>query len=185
MNLTDEEKRAIYEQAEGFAREGTEESLEQAMTLFRSIRGWKDAEKRFVACRTRLGQMRWKVESARLKAEEDRYEEKVKRYKKAAITLLAAVLLCVATVTTVTLYKFWRYNKAAELFTAGEYESAASAFRAMGDYQDAKARVFMSAVELYKKKRYAEAMPYFIWLDGYLDNGYFLKQCQERLAAGQ
>ena len=39
----------------------------------------------------------------------------------------------------------------------------------------------MSAVALYNAKRYAEALPYFVWLDGYIDNGYYLKKCRERL----
>ena len=91
----------------------------------------------------------------------------------------------IAVVTTVTLIRFRQYNKAAEFFTAGEYEQSAAAFQAMGDYQDARARVFMSAVELYKAKRYEEALPYFVWLDGYPDHGYFLQHCQERLAAGK
>jgi hypothetical protein len=120
-----------------------------------------------------------------LKEQEDRFEAKVKRWKKIGLVSLAVLLLCIAVVTTVTLIRFRQYNKAAEFFTAGEYERSAAAFQAMGDYQDARARVFMSAVELYKAKRYEEALPYFVWLDGYPDHGYFLQHCQERLAAGK
>ena len=68
-------------------------------------------------------------------------------------------------------------------FTAGEYERSAAAFQQMGDYKDSKARVFLSAVELYKARRYEEALPYFVWLDGYIDNGYYLQKCQECLSA--
>lgn len=185
MILTDEEKRRTYEEAQDLARAETEESLEQAMELFRSIRGFQDADQQYIACRTRLGQMRWKAESAMLKEQEDRFEAKVKRWKKIGLVSLAVLLLCIAVVTTVTLIRFRQYNKAAEFFTAGEYERSAAAFQAMGDYQDARARVFMSAVELYKAKRYEEALPYFVWLDGYPDHGYFLQHCQERLAAGK
>ena len=181
MILTDEEKRAILAQADDLAKKNTEESLEQAMILYRSIRGWQDADRRYTDCRTRLGQLRWQVESARLKVEEDRFESKVARWKKIGYTLLITVLLCIAAVSTITMIRFYRYNKAAELFTAGEYERAAAAFQEMADYQDSRARVFMSAVELYKAKRYQEALPYFIWLDGYIDNGYYLKKCRERL----
>jgi hypothetical protein len=41
--------------------------------------------------------------------------------------------------------------------------------------------VYLSAVELYKVGRYEEALPYFVWLDGDYDNGYYLRKCQERL----
>ena len=177
------EKEDIYREAERLTGEDTEESLEQAMLLYRSIRGWQDADRRYVSCRTRLGQLRWKVESARLKAEEERNEARVARWKKIAITVLIAVLLILTAVSAVTLIQYQRYNKAAEYYTAGEYESAAAAFQKIGNYLDAKTRVFLSAVELYKAKRYAQALPYFEWLNGYIDNGYYLNKCRERLAA--
>ena len=185
MILTEEEKRRVYEQAEALAQADTEESQERAMDLFGSIRGWADADRRFIDCRTRLGQLRWQRESVWLKQEEDRFEVKVTRWRRIAIGALVAVLLCIATVTTFSLLKFRRYNRAAELFTAGEYERSAAAFQAMGDYQDSRARVFMSAVALYNARRYEAALPYFVWLDGYIDNGYYLRKCQERLANGQ
>ena len=173
----------VYAQAQALAQESTEDSLEQAMLLYRSIRGWQDADQQYVSCRTRLGRMRWQKESVLLKAEEDRFEAQVARWKRTAIALLLVVLLGIAAVTTITLIRFKRYNKAEELYTAGEYERAAAAFQTMGDYQDSRVKVFLSAVELYKAKRYEQALPYFVWLDGYIDNGYYLEKCQERLAA--
>lgn len=177
------EKSDIYEQAGLLSGEGTEESLEQAMLLYRGIRGWQDANEQYISCRTRLGRMRWQVESAMLKQEEDRFEAKVTRWKKIGLTALAAVLLCSAVAATVSLIRFRQYNRAAEFFTAGEYGRSAAAFLEMGDYMDSKDRVYLSAVELYKAKRYEEALPYFVWLDGYIDNGYYLQKCRECLAA--
>ena len=55
----DVEKSDIYEQAWRLSEENTEESLEQAMLLYQSIRGWQDADVQYIACRTRLGRMRW------------------------------------------------------------------------------------------------------------------------------
>ena len=40
----DVEKSDIYEQAWRLSEENTEESLEQAMLLYQSIRGWQDAD---------------------------------------------------------------------------------------------------------------------------------------------
>ena len=177
------EPRDVYEQACSLAAEGSEDSLEQAMLLFRLIRGWQDADRQYISCRTRLGRMRWLVDSARLKEEEDRFEAKLRRWRKIGLTVLTAVLLCIAVLTVATLIPFRRYNRAAECFTAGEYERAAASFQALGDYRDSKVRVYLSAVELYKTRRYEEALPYFVWLDGYLDNGYYLQKCQERLAS--
>lgn len=177
------EPRDVYEQACSLAEEGTEDSLEQAMLLFRSIRGWQDADRQYISCRTRLGRMRWLVESARLKEEEDRFEAKLRRWRKIGVTVLTVLLLCIAVLTAVTLHQFRKYNRAAECFTAGEYERAAAAFQEMDGYRDARVRVYLSAVELYKARRYEEALPYFVWLDGYLDNGYYLQKCQERMSS--
>ena len=177
------EPRDIYEQACSLAEDGTEDSLEQAMLLFRLVRDWQDADRQYINCRTRLGRMRWAVESTRLKEEEDRFETKLRRWRKIGVTVLTAVLLCIAMLTVVTLIPFVKYNRAAECFTAGEYERAAAAFQKMDGYRDSKVRVYLSAVELYKARRYEEALPYFIWLDGYLDHGYYLQKCQERLSS--
>ncbi len=177
------EKSDIYAQAGLIAAEDSEESLEQAMLLYHFIRGWHDADQQYMHCRTRLGQLRWQTESARLKAYENNFEGKVARWKKAGFAVLAAVLLCIAVVVTISLVRLRQYNKAAEYFTAGEYERSAEAFLEMGSYQDSRARLFLSAVELYRAKRYETALHYFIILDGYIDNGYYLQKCQERLAA--
>lgn len=172
---------AVYAQASRLMETDTETDLEAAMDLFGAIRGWRDADRRYLDCRTRLGRKRWQTESVQLKAAEDRNEIRVTRWKRAAILLLAAVLLTLAVVSTVALIQYRRYNRAAEYLTAGEYGRAAAAFQDMGDFQDARARVFESAVGLYKTKRYEEALPYFVWLDGYIDNGYYLRKCRERL----
>ena len=140
----------IYEQAGRLSAAGTEESLEQAMLLYQSIRGWRDANVQYINCRNRLGRMRW---------------------------------LCLAVIITVTMIRLNRYNRAASYFTAGEYERSAAAFQEMGNFLNSRERVYQSAVELYKAGRYEEALPYLVWLDGDIDNGYYLRKCQERVAS--
>ena len=178
----DVEKSDIYEQAGRLSEENTEESLEKAMLLYRSIRGWQDADAQYIACRNRLGRMRWLVESAMLKEEEKRFEAKMARRRKIGLAVLTVVLLCLAVTITVTAIRLSRYNRAAEYFTAGEFERSAAAFQEMGNFKNSRGRVYLSAVELYKAGRYEEALPYFVWLDGDYDNGYYLRKCQERLA---
>ena len=173
----------IYEQARRLSEENTEESLEQAMLLYQSIKGWQDADVQYRACRVRLGRMRWLVESALLKEYEERFEAKMARRKKIGMAVLTAVLLCLAVVITVSMIRLSRYNRAASYFTAGEYERSAAAFQEMGDFLNSRERVYQSAVELYKAGRYEEALPYLVWLDGDIDNGYYLRKCQERVAS--
>lgn len=175
----------VYEQAGVLAAEGSESSLEQAMALYSSIRGWQDADAQYIRCRTRLGQLRWASESVRLKEYEDRHETKMTRLQKLRRIALVLVLACIALATAVTMTRFMRYSRAVDLYTAGEYERSAAAFQAMGDYRDARARVYMSAVELYHARQYDKSLPYFEWLDGYGDNGYYLRKCRERLAGAE
>ena len=176
------DKNDIYEQAGRLSEKGTEESLEQAMLLYQSIRGWQDADARYRACRVRLGRMRWLVESARLKEEEIRFEAKMARRRKIGRAVLTAMLLCLAVMITHVSIRLIHYNRAAEHFTAGEFERSAAEFQELGDFLNSRGRVYLSAVELYKAGRYEEALPYLVWLDGYLDHGYYLQKCQERLA---
>lgn len=178
----DIEKSGIYEQAGRLSEENTEESLEKAMLLYRSIRGWQDADAQYIACRNRLGRMRWLVESAMLKEEEKRFEAKMARRRKIGLAVLTVVLLCLAVTITVTAIRLSRYNRAAEHFAAGEFEQSAAAFQEMGNFKNSRGRVYLSAVELYKAGRYEEALPYLVWLDGDYDNGYYLRKCRERLA---
>ena len=173
----------VYEQAKQLAAEDTEESLEKAMYLFQSIKGYRDAGRQYYSCRTRLGRMKWLRKSAIIKGYEDRHEKQLGRRKKIGLTVLVVVLLCLAVISTAALVKYHRYSKAGAYFTAGEYKRSADAFMQMADYKDSATRVYLSAVELYNLKRYEEALPYFIWLDGRFDKGYYLRKCTEKLGA--
>ena len=132
--------------------ENTEESLEQAMLLYQSIKGWQDADVQYRACRVRLGRMRWLVESAELKELEERFEAKMARRRKIVQALVTAVLLSCRDDQRAGL-RLTRYNRAAEHFTAGEFERSAAEFQEMGNFLNSRARVYRSAVELYKAGR--------------------------------
>ena len=176
------EKSDIYEEAGRLSEENTEESLEQAMLFYQSIRGWQDADAQYIACRTRLGRMRWLAGAAVLQEKEKRFEAKNARRRKIGLAVLTAVLLCLAVIITVISSRLSRYNRAAEHFAAGEYEQSAAAFREVGNFKNSRKRAYWAAVELYKTGQYEEALPYFVWLDGAYDNGYFLQKCRECLA---
>ena len=175
------EPEEIYEQAKLLAAEDTEESLEKAMELFLSVKGCRDAGRQYYSCRTRLGKMRWQRESAILKEFENRHEAQLKRRRKILLTSLVAVLLCFALIAAVVLVRFNRYSKADAYYAAGEYQRAAEAFMKIADYLDSTVKVYLSAVELFRQKQYGDAFPYFVWLDGYPDNGYYLRKCREKL----
>ncbi len=180
-DVRDAEKKNIYEQAGILAAEDSEESLEQAIVLYQSIEGWQDADRLCADCRTRLAQIKWQAESSVLKEYERQDEVRHVRRKRALIISLIAVLLCFSVIITVASVRFRRYSIAAEHLIAGEYELAADAFMEMADYRDSRYKVFEAAAGLYRNKEYAKALPYFIWLDGEIDGGYYLRKCRERL----
>lgn len=171
----------VYEKAKLLAGEDTEESLKEATDLFQSIKGYRDAGRQYYKCRTRYGRMKWLRESAVIKVYEDRHEEQLKRRRKIILTALIAVLFCFSVLSAVALVRYNRYSRAGAYFTAGEYARSAEAFRQMAGYKDSVTRVYLSAVELYNQKQYEEALPYFEWLNGYGDHGYYLRKCREKL----
>ena len=179
--MEDTERKEIYERAGRLASEDSEESLEKAVELYKSIIEWEDAGVRCAACETRRAQIRWEAESARLKDLEKEDEARHAPRKKALLIALVAVLLCFAAVITVELIRFRRYSIAGEHLIAGEYELAADSFMEMADYRDSRYKVFESAVGLYRNKEYEKALPYFIWLDGAVDGGYYMRKCRQRL----
>lgn len=120
-------------------------------------------------------------ESDILKEYSERHEAKMHRRKVIVLTLLVTVLLVFAMIATITLVKFYRYNMAESRLIVGEYERAADAFIKMADYRDSKTRVYEAALGLYREKSYEKALPYFVWLDGYGDNGFHLQKCREKL----
>jgi len=177
------EKKRIYEQAENLSSQPSEESLEEALALYKSISGWQDADEKYHKCSIQLARLRWHEESSKLKEYENRNETKHSRLKKIGASILVVFLVCESIITTVVLFKLSQYNKAVACYTAGEYERAAEAFIEMADYKDSRSRVYACAVGLYKARDYEKALKYFHWLDGYMDNSYYIKKCNERLKA--
>lgn len=171
----------ICSRAMRLAGEDNEESLTEAMRLFRCVKDRPDAERQYADCRARLERIRWQKESAVIKVYERRHEIRMKRVKWIGLGLLAAALICFGVIASKVLAQYTRYNRAEEYLVAGEYTRAADAFMEMGDYRDSKAKVYEAAIQMYNLKMYDEALTYFVWLDGAYDKGYYLTKCRERL----
>ena len=142
-----------------------------------------DTDKKYDQCSIELARLRWQKESSRLKEYEVKSETNTAKWKRIGAALLAVFLVCASVITAVVMYKLSEYNKAVAYYTAGEYVRAAEAFMEMADYRDSRSRVYACAVGLYKAKDYEKALEYFHWLDGYMDNSYYIKKCNEKLEA--
>ena len=120
-------------------------SYEEAIGIFKTISGWKDADEQICACQKKIEEIRAKEEADRLeverKAEEHRIaaEQAAKKRKKAfaiGTPIVAAFIAFVIVLTTVIIPK-QKYNKAIHLLDSGDYAEAAITFGSLGNYKDA------------------------------------------------
>ena len=120
--------------------------------------------------------------------------------RKSAIAILLRVLVvCIVLVivlTTVIIPKNKRYNAAVDLYNAGKYEEAISAFKALNGYRDSAAQItkcrtaikenqYNAALELYNEGKYEEALTAFKALLGYRDSIEQIDRCETAIKDGK
>ena len=114
-------------------------SYEEAIGIFKTISGWKDADEQIYACQKKIEEIKAKDLEAQRKAEERRIaEEKAakKRKKIIAITtpIVCACIAFVIVLTTVIIPNS-KYNAAIKLMDEGKYDEAITAFSSL-NYKD-------------------------------------------------
>ncbi len=142
-------KNEIYRDATSMAARATVESNEAAIRLFESILDWKDSRARIERCRQKIAELTRAEEQAeeehRREDEErqiaaDERRNRVIRIVKIVVPVAAVCcVLAIVLIKAITLNS--NYKKAADLYNAGKYEEAISAFEALGDYKDSNSRV--------------------------------------------
>ena len=94
---------------------------------------------------------------------------------------MVACIAFVIVLTTVIIPNS-KYNSAMELYNAGQYEEALSAFEALNGYKDSAAMVveckYIVAQMLYEGQKYDEAITAFETLNGYKDSAEQITKCQ-------
>ena len=98
----------------------------------------------------------------------------------------AALLLCCALALTMTGCSELDYRKALNLYNSENFDAAAEAFYALGDYEDS-AELFTrshywAAVVRMEQGNYAEALPRFLKLGDYEDSALRSTECKYQLA---
>ncbi len=178
--LTETQKDGIYETACVKMRGVKNADMQrEAIALFRTIPGFRDADERIAVCEERIRALAEKEEAERSEA-----ERKTKKRKTAlAIALpVLAVLTALAVLLPLVILPGIRYAKATELYRAGEYESAIPAFEAMRGYRDSEAKItecrYGAAADLLDAGEYEAAAEAFAALDGYLDSAARIKACE-------
>jgi hypothetical protein len=190
-------KDAIYYSAQSQMSRSFVHNYESAITEFRKIPGWKDADDQILACERKIEEIKAKEESDRLererKAEEVRIAaEKAAKKRKRTIAIVTPIIVaCIAFVILLTtvIIPNQKYNAAVELYNAGKYEEAIAAFTALDGYKDSATQIekcetaikdekYAGAVELYTAGKYEEAIAAFTALDGYKDSAAQIEKCE-------
>ena len=126
-------------------------NYEDAISLFASIPGWKDADEQRIICQNKIGELKAMEEAARLErerqAEIERQKvaeeaEAAKAHSKkmgkiAAIVVPILIFVIVAAILiSNSVKKSNAYDFALSLMESGQYEDAIEQFSALGDYKD-------------------------------------------------
>nr|MCR5042187.1 DUF6273 domain-containing protein [Clostridia bacterium] len=136
-------KDAIYEDGKSEMAGDSISNCEEAIKLFESISGWKDAGEQIFACRRKIEEIKAKEEADRLeaasKAEKRRIAaEKASKKQKmiiAIVTPIVAVCVAVAILVPTVIIPSGKYNSAMELYNTQKYEDAYKAFNTLS-YKD-------------------------------------------------
>ncbi len=183
-------KDAVYAFARSQMTGNVVSKYEAAISNFRTISGWKDADEQIDICRRKIEEIKAKEEADRLERERQEEQRRVaaekaaKKRKKIAAIVIPIVVACIAFVIVLTkvIIPNSKYNKAVKLYEAGKYEEAITAFEALDGYKDSAEKLseskYNKAVKLYEAGKYEEAIAAFEALDGYKDSKEQIERCE-------
>ena len=148
-------KDAILAKGKRFMTGTAVQPYESAISLFKSISGWKDADEQSIACQKKIEELQAKAEADRLERERQREirriakEKRAKRNKKNALIttpIVCAIIAFIFLLNTVIIPNI-QYNNAISLMEEGKYAEAIAVFEALGDYKDSKEKAEDAALE--------------------------------------
>ena len=189
-------KDVIYNNAKNRMNDASVAFQEEAIRLFQSISGWKDADEQVFVCQKKIEEIKAKQEAARLEAEriaEERRlaaEKAAKKSQKIALIILLIVVACVIFVILLktVIIPNKKYYEAVAMMDSGRYSEAIAAFEAMDGYKDSESRIvscqqgwrdseYEHAVSLMAAEKFDEAIAIFETLDGYKNSEDNISKC--------
>ena len=146
INTRNENERldGIYSRAISKMRLWSFYEYREAIRLFESISGWKDADEQAAVCRQRLEEMVAAQEAERLERERlaELEKQKAARKKRKLKITAGVVVSCIGVVTafvillTTVIIPNVKYNNAVELMESGDVVEAYETLIALGGYKD-------------------------------------------------
>ena len=116
-------KDAVYTTAISRRAVGNIASYEEAIAIFKTIPGWRDADSQIYACQKRIEE---------IKAKNEKNKKQLKRVVAITVPIICVCIAFVIVLTTVIIPQL-KYNKAMNLLESGDYDSAYSLLEEIDD----------------------------------------------------
>ncbi len=146
----------IYASALSQMNKNVSSGYEAAINAFRTISDWKDADEQIYACQQKIEEIKAKEETARIERERKSEQRRIaaKNIKKIAAIVTPIVVVCVAFVIVLitVIIPNNKYNAAVDLYNAGKYEEAITAFSSLNGYKDSA----IKAYEIYESDSFKD-----------------------------
>ena len=140
-------KDAVYNSAISRMTVGNIASYEEAIAIFKTIPGWRDADSQMYACQKRIEE---------IKAKNEKNKKQLKRVVSISLPIICVCIAFVIVLTTVIIPQL-KYNKAMNLLESGDYDSAYSLLEEINKYDDIKVSKYNRAMKLLESEDYDSA----------------------------
>lgn len=140
-------KDALYNSAIPRMTVGNIASYEEAIAIFKTIPGWRDADSKIYACQKRIEE---------IKAKNEKNEKQLKRVVAITVPIICVCIAFVIVLCTVIIPQ-QKYNKAMNLLESGDYDSAYSLLEEIDDNETIVASKYDRAIKCIDSGDYESA----------------------------
>lgn len=140
-------KDALYTYAKSRMTGWNTASCEEAIAIFKTIPGWRDADSQMYACQKRIEE---------IKAKNEKNKKQLKRVVSIALPIICVCIAFVIVLCTVIIPQ-QKYNKAMNLLESGDYDSAYALLEEINKYDDIKVSKYNRAMKLLESEDYDSA----------------------------
>ena len=140
-------KDALYTYAKSRMTDWNTASCEEAIAIFKTIPGWRDADSQIYACQKRIEE---------IKAKNEKNEKQLKRVAAITVPIICVCIAFVIVLTTVIIPQL-KYNKAMNLLESGDYDSAYSLLEEIDDNETIVASKYDRAIKCIDSGDYESA----------------------------
>ena len=137
-------KDALYTTAISRRAVGNIASYEEAIAIFKTIPGWRDADSQIYACQKRIEE---------IKAKNEKNKKQLKRVVSIALPIICVCIAFVIVLTTVIIPSI-KYSSALNLYNTGKYDEAITAFKNLNGYKDSETQIEKCYIGKYGEETY-------------------------------